>query len=114
MTATQKAAAEAAIKKAEDQIAKNEADFAAYVTAQEAEYSKLQGIYDQALADMKAAFEALKAAQQKAFKADEIARDMQERKARESQKRQMTLRRTAFTDKFKHVWEDGIPGISLV
>lgn len=26
----------------------------------------------------------------------------------------MNLRRSAFNDKFKHVWDDGLPGISIV
>jgi len=41
MTAAQKAAAEAAVKKAEEQIAKNEADFAAYVKQQEGDYAAM-------------------------------------------------------------------------
>jgi hypothetical protein len=63
---------------------------------------------------MKAAFEALKKAQQEAFAADELVRKMQEKKARITQKRQMNLRKSAFNDKFKHVWEDGLPGIAIV
>ena len=114
MTAAQKAAAEAAVKKAEDQIAKNEADFAAYVKQQETDYAAMQKTYDDALAAMKASFEALKTAQQKAFNANQIARDMQEEQARLNQERQMKLRRAAFNDKFKHVWDDGQPGISIV
>ena len=62
MTAAQKAAAEEAVKKAEAQIAKNEADFDAYIKKQETDYAAQQKIYDDSLAAMKAAFEALKAA----------------------------------------------------
>jgi hypothetical protein len=63
---------------------------------------------------MKDAFKALKEAQQEAFRADERARHMQEEKARREQKRQMDLRRSAFKDEFKHVYQDGKPGISIV
>lgn len=63
---------------------------------------------------MKLAFEDLKKAQQEAFKADERARDMHEEKARREQKRQMDLRRSAFVDTFKHVYENGKPGVSIV
>jgi len=63
---------------------------------------------------MKDAFAALKIAQQEAFAADERAREMQEAKAEREQKRQMDLRRSAFVDKFKHVFENGMPGVSIV